>query len=176
MAYEKLPVSDFDWVKESEFHKWDPMSPEFAGDWEAIYEVDLIYPEVLHQPHRDYPLAPSKIAIPFEYLSPFQKDIIVNSNTHYNETHTKLMGHYLPRYNYVVHHRCLKYYIEKGLILKKIHRILKFKQSSWINSFVTFNTQRRSLAKNQLQRDMFKLNDKFCVWTKYDEQETSYWY
>ena len=49
----------------------------------------------------------------------------------------------MPKNNYVVHYRNLKYYLSKRLILKKVHRILKFKQSVWMKLYIEFNSQKK---------------------------------
>ena len=50
---------------------------------------------------------------------------------------------------YVVHYRDLKYYLSEGLILKKVHRILEFKQSDWMETYIDFDTQKRKEATNE---------------------------
>ena len=45
--------------------------------------------------------------------------------------------------NYVVYYRNLKYYLSQGLMLKKINRILEFKQSAWMKPYIDFNTQKK---------------------------------
>ena len=42
----------------------------------------------------------------------------------------KLAPNLMSKKNYVVHYRNLKYYLSQGLILKKVHKILEFKQSA----------------------------------------------
>ena len=54
----------------------------------------------------------------------------------------------MSKKNYVVHYRNLKYYISQGLILKKLHRILEFKQSVSLKPYIDFNTQKRKEAAN----------------------------
>ena len=46
----------------------------------------------------------------------------------------------MSKKNYVVFYRNLKYYLSQGLILKKVRRILEFKQSAWMKSYIDFNT------------------------------------
>ena len=43
------------------------------------------------------------------------------------------------------------------MILSKVHRILKFKQSDWLKKFVGFNTDKRKNASNNFEKDFFKL-------------------
>ena len=63
----------------------------------------------------------------------------------------------MPKNNYVVYYRNLKYYLSKRLILKKVHRILKFKQSVWMKLYIDFNSQKRKEATNETDKSHFKL-------------------
>ena len=51
----------------------------------------------------------------------------------------------MPKNNYVVQYRNLKYYLSKGLILKEIRRILEFKQSEWIKAYNDFNSRKERI-------------------------------
>ena len=43
------------------------------------------------------------------------------------------------------------------MIVEKIHEIISFKQSRWLESYISFNTQKRNRAKNDFGKDFFKL-------------------
>ena len=51
----------------------------------------------------------------------------------------------------------LKFYVRHGMIVEKIHEIISFKQSKWLEKYISFNTQKRNKAKNDLEKDFFKL-------------------
>ena len=51
----------------------------------------------------------------------------------------------------------LKFYVRHGMIVEKIHEIKSFKQSKWLESYISFNTQKRNKAKNDFEKDFFKL-------------------
>ena len=71
----------------------------------------------------------------------------------------KLVPNLMPKYNYVVPYRNLQYYLSQELILKKVHKILKFKQSAWMKPYIGFNTQERKEATNEADKNVFKLLD-----------------
>ena len=104
-----------------------------------ILKVDLEYLDELHVLHNDYPLAPGKLAIPYEILS----DCMTNA------VHNKA--------NYVLHYRNLQLYLSLEMKLAKIHRVLKFKQSDWMKKYIDFNTEKRTNAANSFEKDFFKL-------------------
>ena len=92
-----------------------------------VLEVDLEYPQKLHDIHNDYPLAPEKINIPKEWLSKYCLKI---ASVHNITTVTVkiLVRNSMNKNNYVIHDRNLQQCLDLGIKLKKIHRILKFKQ------------------------------------------------
>ena len=92
-------------------------------------EDDLECPENLHDIHNNLPMAPEKIKIKDEMLSPIQLETKNECGIKVGITN-KLIPNLMPKKNYVIHYRNLKYYLSKGWILKKVHKILKFKQSA----------------------------------------------
>ena len=61
------------------------------------------------------------------------------------------------KYKYVVHIRNLKYYLESGLKLLKIHRCIKFEQTEWLKPYIDFNNTKRKESKSDFEKDLFKL-------------------
>ena len=155
-----LPYCDFQWIEVSKikdiYHLLN-MCGEYTG---MIIEVDLHYPNDLHQQHNDYPLAPHKKKINLEMLSSYQKGILtrMKENALINHHPTeKLISSFLIREKYVLHNKTLAYYLEKGLIVTKIHRAFKFRQSAWLRPYVEFCTSKRQDAKSSFDRDFWKL-------------------
>ena len=101
-----------------------------------IIELDLEYPKELHDLHNSYPLAPEKIKV--------------------NKI-DKLIPNLYDKKKYICHIKNLQLYVDLGLKIKKIHRILEFDQRPWMKSYIEFNTELRKKATNAFEKDFFKL-------------------
>ena len=155
---QKLPYADLQWS--------DDISDEADvlnyndGDYGYILEVDLEYPQELHNLYSDYPLAPEKIRVSADMVSTFSKGIYKKYHEGkevINEKGEKLILSLMDKKKYVVHIRNLKYYLEKGLKLTCIHRCIKFEQCEWLKIWIDFNTEKRKHATNEFEKDLFKL-------------------
>jgi hypothetical protein len=154
-----LPISDFNWLKNEEIEKIDWSTLSDKNDRGFILEVDLEYPVYLHDYHSDYPLAPIKRKIDTTELSPYQKKLVADleSNGIKRVATEKLILDLNNKYNYVLHSSNLKLYLELGLKLMKIHKVLSFKQSQWLKPYIIFNTKLRENAKDRFEQDLIKL-------------------
>ena len=70
---EYLPYGEFKWLKN--VNELDVMSINEKSDVGYILEVDLEYPEELHELHNDYLLASEKLAVTDDMLSTYCKKI-----------------------------------------------------------------------------------------------------
>jgi len=152
-----LPVCSFKWIKKSSFSKFDVSKVAENSFYGYILEVDLSYPSELHDLHNDYPLAPEKTSVPIDKFGNYQKRLLEKLELKYMEKQTKLIPHFGKRFNYVVHYRNLKYYLQMGMKLEKIHRILQFVQIPWLEPYISFNTSKRKQCKNKFEKDFYKL-------------------
>ena len=69
----------------------------------------------------------------------------------------KLVCSIKDKEKYVVHIRALKQALNHGLILKKVHRLIQFNQKAWLKPYIDMNTKLRKEAKNDFEKDFFKL-------------------
>ena len=69
----------------------------------------------------------------------------------------KLVCNLFNKKKYVVHINVLKQALNHGLKLKKIHRVIEFNQEAWLKPYIDMNTELRKAAKNDFEKDLFKL-------------------
>ena len=148
-----LPTGGFEWLTEKEV---DLSKYNDESEKGLILEVDLEYPEELHDLHNDYPLAAEKIKVTEGMLSPYCREIAEKFELKVGMVE-KLVPTLFNKERYVLHYRNLQLYMSLGLKLTKIHRALKFNQSPWLKTYIDFNTQKRAKAKNSFEKDFFKL-------------------
>ena len=155
---EQLPSSDFEWS--GDIQTAEDVLKYDNGDNGYILDVDLHYPKDFHDLHADYPLAPENLKVSADMVSDFSKDIYMQYHEGKpvkDENGKKLILNVRDKTNYVVHIRNLKYYLENGLVLTKINRCIKFKQSKWLKPWIDFNTEKRRESTSEFHKDLFKL-------------------
>ena len=151
-----LPTGNFRWMTEKQISKLNVARYNENSEKGLILEVDLEYPKELHNLHNDYPLAAERVCVNKNMLSDYCKKIATKYNISTGLVH-KLIPTLSNKEKYILHYRNLQMYIDLGLKLKKIHRVLEFDQSPWLKRYIDFNTQKRSQAKNAFEKDFFKL-------------------
>ena len=120
-----------------------------------ILEVDLEYPEELHETHNAYPLAPDRMVVRKEWMSEYQHGLlgvgVVPTEVE------KLVPNLRNKSRYMLHYRNLQLYLSLGLRLKKIHRALAFEQSPWMEPYIGMNTELCKQATSDFEKDLYKL-------------------
>ena len=94
-------------------------------------EVDLKYPDELHELQNDYPLAPGKLVVSADILSNYCKEIADKYEVKVGDA-KKFIPNLGNKNNYVVHYRSLQLYLSLEMKLTKIHKVLKFERSEWM--------------------------------------------
>ena len=134
---QNLPVRGFKWVKglsridEDLIKIYDKNS-----NIGYFLKVDIKYPKELHDLYSD--------------LSFLLERMKINKCS-------KLVCNLYDKKNYVVYIRTLKQALMYGLKLKKVHKVLQFDQKSWLRTYIEMNTELRKKAKNDFEKEFFKL-------------------
>ena len=59
--------------------------------------------------------------------------------------------------NYLIRYRMLNFYVRHGIVIDEVYEIISFRQSKWLQKYNSFNTQKRTRAKNDFEKDFFLL-------------------
>ena len=156
-----LPYHEFIWLNKKEIDKFDVNSTQCNSIEENssngyLLEVDLKYPDELHQLHNDYHLAPEKLELSHDILSNYCSNIANKYDIQIGGVN-KLVPNLGNKSKYVLHYRNLPLYLSLEMKLVSVHRILKFTQSDWLKKYIDFNTDKKKNAANSFEKDFFKL-------------------
>ena len=137
------------------YWKWLDIILNTPDDSEIGYflEVNLKYPDNIKQKTKHFPFCPENKKIDPDKYNDYMKKIKPENYT----KSKKLICDWSDKKKYLIHYRMLKFYVRHGMIVVKIHEIISFKQSKWLEGYISFNTQKRNKAKNNLEKDFFKL-------------------
>ena len=136
-CHKKLPVNNFKWIEDT-----SKINEKFIKNYYEnsekgyILEVDVKYPKELHDLHSDLPFLPKKMKI---------------------DKCKKLVCDLHNKKKYVVHLNSLKQALNHGLKLKRVHRVIEFNEKAWLKPYIDTNTELRKLAKDDFEKDLFKL-------------------
>ena len=113
-----------------------PARKEIKPNTAYFFEVDLEYPANIHDRDHDYSLAPELLEIKTEMLSEKQLRL---RRLYYGDSEPfsrKLVCSLLPKRNYVLFSETLKFYIERGMKVTKLHRSICFEVKAMLAEYI----------------------------------------
>ena len=152
---QKLAVGGFKWENSEEYTIERINNLSDVDSRHCILNVDLEYPKEIHDLHNDYPLCPEKKLVKDEYLSPFQINL-KNKLKITKDTVEKLIVDLTDKDNYTLHFKNLQLYLQLGMKLKKVHKVLSYNAEAWLKDYIVKNSELRQQAKSI--KDDFKAN------------------
>ena len=132
----KLPTNRFKWIDNNEINEHFIKNYNENDTKGYISEVDVEYPKRLHELHSNLPFLSERMEV--------------------NKC-KKLVCNLFNKKKYVAHINTLKQTLNHVLKLEKIHRVLEFNQEAWLKPYIDMNTELRKEAKNDFEKDLFKL-------------------
>ena len=64
----------------------------------------------------------------------------------------KLIRDWTDKKKYLIHYRMLKFYVRHGMVVAKIHEIISFKQSRWLEKYIFLNTKKNETELKMILR------------------------
>ena len=158
---QEMPDSDFEWVSDDECRNMEQLLNYADGRIAIFYtglfdhrenkedknsfilKVDLEYPPKLHERDNDHPLAPEVMIIEPEITCEKQHNLrsqYFGAACLYSR---KIICSFLPKKHYAVLGQLLRFYLDRGMRLMKLHRAIRFKSSPYVASYIANNTAKR---------------------------------
>ena len=155
---QNLPLADYAFLSREEIEKIDWLKLSTSDPRGYIIEADLEYPPLLHKRHEDLPLIFQNRNISLSQLSEYSKACLKLSGLSGNSYKArKLCADFEPKERIAVHYLNLKFYLSQGIILKKIHSVISFRQESFIDPYIRLMAQKRKNAKDSFHKNFLKL-------------------
>ena len=131
-----LPTHRFRWRNGEDFtpEKKDELVKKDERGY--LLEVDVTDPKELHESHNELSFLVEEMRIGRE---------------------EKLVPNLKDKKGCVVHIKAMDQALKHGLKLKKVRRVIEFQQSKWMKAYIMLNTKLRKDAKNEFEKDFFKL-------------------
>ena len=126
---QKLPINGFKCVGKSKLSRFNERfikNFDENSDIGYFLEVDIDYLKELFNIHKDLPFLPER------------KEV---------NKYEKLICSMEDKEKYAVHNSALKQALNHGLILKKVHRVIKFNQKAWLKPYIDINTKKKNGSK-----------------------------
>jgi hypothetical protein len=144
---QKLPTGNFEWLDEENISKLENDLREnncninFGQSYSksCILEVDLEYPQHLHDLHSSFPFCPQHLKPPLA-----------------GKPNKKLLCTLENKTKYILTFENLQQCLAHGLVLKKIYRCLQYDHSDWLKVYIMTNTNFRAQATTPFLKDHFK--------------------
>ena len=151
-----MPCRGFKWLNQGEIDVFDANLIEENSPIGDTLEVDLEYPDEVHELHNDYLIVPERLEISHDMLLNYCSNIADKYWIKFDGA-DKLIKNLCNKSKCVLHYRNRQLYLSLGMKLVKVHRILKFKQSHWLKKYIDFNTDKRKNAASSFEKYFFKL-------------------
>ena len=149
-----LPVAELRRLEKEECKHLNTNYVSDDSEGGFILEMDLDYPPELPDLHNEYPLAPEKMKVTENMLSPYAKKFLEDIDLKGASTE-KLIPNIHSKEIYVVHYINLKLYLSLRMRLTRIHGVMTCKQQPWLKTYTDFNTQQRKMERTDFEKDFF---------------------
>ena len=153
-----LPIGEFGKLNFPEEYELEQIVEDLRfipddNEYGFFIECDLLYPAEIKEKTKNFPFCPYQTKADPNLFSGYMNSV---NQPSYKPT-SKLMCDVTNKSKYMIHYRMFKFYLNQGMKVTKIHTIYKFKQSPWLGKYIDHNTQKRTVAKTNFEKDLYKL-------------------
>ena len=160
---QRLPTGEFKIVEDTSDAMLEKILKHGADEDIGYYlEVDVSYPDETHDYLQEFPPGPEKKAPTSQ--SPFQRSLLEEVAAAADRKKPsaaaaaqKLIATLDPKSKHIVHYRLLQKYVELGMKVDRVHKIIQFQQSAWMAPYIQLNSQLRGIATTDFEKDFYKL-------------------
>ena len=154
-----LGSKNYEWCSDLEIHELGKNLRHYVSSDRLgyVFQVDLHYPKHLHDSHDEFPMCAENKIVTQDMLSPYSKKALFDLYGKSKMRQSKLVATLDDKIDYVCLGENLLFYLESGLELKAIKRVLRFEKTSLIADHIKIITQMRMEADNELEKLFYKL-------------------
>ena len=153
-----LPIGEFEKLNFPPDYQLDQIVEDLLqipddNEYGYFIECDLLYSVEIKEKTKNFPFCPYQTKADPNLFSGYMNSV---NQPNYKPT-LKLMCDVTNKSKYMIHYRVFKFYLGMGMKVTHIHTIYRFKQSPWLAKYIDHNTQKRTVAKTNFEKDLYKL-------------------
>jgi len=143
-------------MSQDEINNFDLTSVGIDSDYGYMVECDLSYPAHLHKSHSRLPLACERVIVTEDMLSEAEKKLAEKLGVNTKSKVPKLVSNLNDKSHYITHYRNLQLFVRLGLVVTKVHAIVRFHQCRWLKPYIDYNCNMRRDATTTVEKANFK--------------------
>ena len=153
-----LPTGTFEKLYFPEEYELEQLVEDFRfipdnNPYGFFIECDLEFLSEIKEKTENFPLCPHQTKADPECFSDYMNSV----KQHNYKPTQKLVCGLTNKQKYMIHYRMFKFYTKMGMKVTHIYTIYRFKQSPWLAKYTDHNTQKRTKAKTNIEKDLYKL-------------------
>ena len=156
MQKHNLPTGNFRWRATNELPSPTDLAAIMALR-DCALEVDLHCPCEHHDKFSDYPLCPETINIKEVDISKYSRKTLATSGSKFTKGNRKLVGDLRPKTHYKIHCDVLKFALQQGYVLTKVHKLIEWDSSNFMKPYIDKCVDMRKAADSDFEKLFWKL-------------------
>ena len=157
VMHDKLPTGELRELSQDEIDQFDIPNVDVEGEHTYSLLIDFEIPDNVKRATDELPLGLNQFKPDLNHMSPFTKDIFDDLNLSESYISKKLTATHFPQKDYLISIKLLQLYVQLGVKITKIHKIIEFKQDACFRDFINKNINLRKNSTNSYEKAIWKL-------------------